>query len=156
MNLSPDQMLEYAQRMAKEMLKVSRGSVKVGLIASKVSGQIYGNGQTVLEVGFVHEYGVGNSPQRSFLRTPFKIKKKELAAQIDTQLLKVLSGKQSAEKGLGLIGAYATNISKGAFRTQGYGTWPALKPSTIKEKGSSQILIDTGTLRNSISWEVKV
>jgi len=53
-----------------------------------------------------------------------------------------------------LIGVKAQSISQGAFTTKGYGQWQELSPKTVEKKGSSQILIDTGTLRNSITYQV--
>ena len=38
--------------------------------------------------------------------------------------------------------------------TRGRPEWPPLKPETIKRKGSSKALIDTGTLRASITHKV--
>jgi len=44
---------------------------------------------------------------------------------------------------------------KGAFLTRGYGEWLDITDATKEAKGSSQVLIDTGTLRNSISYVVR-
>jgi len=38
--------------------------------------------------------------------------------------------------------------------TEGRGEWPPLKPATIKRKGSSKPLIDTGKLRASITHKI--
>lgn len=37
------------------------------------------------------------------------------------------------------------------FATAGYGTWPPLSPETVKRKGHTLILIDTGTMMGSVS-----
>lgn len=37
------------------------------------------------------------------------------------------------------------------FMTRGYGTWAPLKPSTIKRKGNSMVLIDTGAMLSSVN-----
>lgn len=140
--------------LEKQLRLAKRASVDVGLISDKVGGQIYGDGQTVLGVGAVHEFGSADVPQRSFIRAPFKIKAKESAAFIRGEFSKIADGKQSTAKAMGRIGANATNIVKGAFTTKGYGTWPDIEPATKRAKGSSQPLIDTGTLRNSIHWKV--
>ena len=62
---------------------------------------------------------------------------------------------KKAEQALGLIGTAAVNIVKGAFLTRGYGEWLDITDATKEAKGSSQVLIDTGTLRNSISYVVR-
>lgn len=94
-------------------------------------------------------------PQRSFLRVPFAMQRAELQKAIRTQYKAVSEGKKSVDAGLGIIGAVATNISKGSFTTQGYGTWDDIKPATKAAKGSGQPLIDTGLLRGSITSVVR-
>lgn len=153
--LSPQEMLKRTTDMAKNIAKARRGSVAVGLPVEEVGGKIYGDGMTVIQVGAIHEYGAGNNPRRSFLRVPFAAKKTELADAIAQQFSDVFERGKKAERALGLIGVTATNISKEAFTTRGYGQWPELSQSTIDAKGSSQILIDTGALRNSITYVVR-
>jgi phage gpG-like protein len=152
--MTPSEFLKRTMAIESEMDKAKKMSVDVGLISSKVGGQIYGGGISVLDIGTIHEYGLGNVPARSFLRTPFLMKKAEITDRIGAEWIKVMQGKSTAEKSLGLIGAMGTNVAKGAFTTQGYGTWQPIKPETAAAKGSGQTLIDTGTLRNSITWKV--
>lgn len=153
--LTPEDMAKHVKRMAENIKAAKRGSVAVGLPSEKIGGKVYGNGMSVIQVGAIHEYGAGNNPRRSFLRVPFDTKKDEITAAIAAQFRSVFEDGVDAKKALGLVGAEATNISKGAFRARGYGTWPDIKQSTKTAKGSSQPLIDTGTLRNSITWIVR-
>lgn len=94
-------------------------------------------------------------PRRSFLRVPFATKKAEIADMLLKTFKAASEGKMTAEIALGRVGAFATNISKGAFTSRGYGQWPDIKASTKKRKGSSQPMIDTGTLRNSVTYVVR-
>jgi hypothetical protein len=89
------------------------------------------------------------------LRTPFTAKKDDLSTAIAKQFEDVFQRGKSAEQALGLIGTVAVNISKGAFTSRGYGEWPDISAATKEDKGSSQVLIDTGTLRNSITYVVR-
>ena len=149
--------------MYKEMAKAKRMHVAVGLPKDKVGNKIYGDGMSIFRVGAIHEYGVTFSsggglvsiPMRSFLRMPFNTKKTELQKYIAKQFENVSEGKTKAVTALGRVGIFAENISKGAFTTKGYGQWPDLKQSTINAKGSSQVLIDTGILRGSITSVVR-
>lgn len=147
--------LQDTINLEKQLRLAKRASVDVGLISDKVGGQVYGDGQTVLQIGAIHEFGTEDIPQRSFLRVPFQMKRKEMSEFIRGEFSKIASGKRTTAKAMGRIGAKATNIVKGAFTTKGYGTWPDITPATKQAKGSSQPLIDTGTLRNSITWKVK-
>jgi len=154
MSKQPTDTLKRMKALELAMAKAKKKAVFVGLPSEKVGSQIYGDGQTIMTIGAIHEFGAGNSPKRSFLRTPFLMKEKEIGAFIAKQFEKTLDG-EDIDNALGLIGAYCTNISKKAFTTNGFGEWEGLKPATVRAKGSSQVLIDTGTLRNSITWAVR-
>ena len=95
-----------------------------------------------------------NVPKRSFLRTPFAVKRKELNAAIAAQFEAIAKG-QKVEIALGRIGVLATNISKGAFTSLGYGDWNPITSETARRKGSSQTMIDTGILRGAITWVIR-
>lgn len=152
--LTPKQMLERTKDMAQNIAKARQGVVAVGLPKEKVGAKVYGSGQSIISVGASHEYGAG-VPRRSFLRLPFRAKKDELDAAIAIQWRDVFERGKKAERALGLIGTEAVNISKGAFTTRGYGQWPDIAQETKDAKGSSQPLIDTGTLRRSITYIVR-
>lgn len=152
--MKPQDALKAVEDHLKKMKDMKTKYVAVGVLANEATGRIYENGVNVLQVAAIHEYGLGSSPERSFLRAPQELKQKELKNFINIQLEKVLDGR-SVSQGLGLIGTYATNLSQEAFDTSGFGSWPALSTSTVNNKGSSKPLIDTGTLKNSISWEIR-
>lgn len=153
--MSPEQFLKTSVAYLANLEKAKSMGVYVGLPAEKVGGAIYGDGMTVIQIGAIHEYGLGNNPERSFLRTPLSDPKQGLNKFINNQFKLVLERGRDAEQALGLVGTKAVNISKGAFRSKGYGVWVDIKPETKRRKGSSQTLIDTGTLRNSITYIVR-
>lgn len=153
--VSPQEMLKRTREWSDNMARARRSVVAVGLPSEEVGGKVYGDGMTVIAVGAIHEYGAGNNPRRSFLRVPFTAKRDELTAAIARQFRDVAERGKPADKALGLIGTIAMDISKGAFTSRGYGQWPDIRQSTKNAKGSSQVLIDTGTLRNSITYVVR-
>lgn len=159
--MTPADVLKLAQKRLASMERATNAVVKVGLPEgeSATSKAYKSDGQssapTVLEVGIWHEYGTQFIPMRSFLRAPFLEKQADLKKIIDGQFKLVLEKGLDVEIALGRVGVAAVNISKGAFKTQGYGQWPDIKQSTKDAKGSSGILIDTGLLRNSITWVVE-
>lgn len=152
--LTPQQMAAHTKQMASNIRTARNAIVAVGLPAEKVGGQIYGDGMTVIEVGVSHEYGAG-VPRRSFLRVPFQVKKDQMDQATVEQFRAVFEQGQEAKRAMGLIGMQAVNIVKGAFTSRGYGAWPDISEATKEMKGSSQVLIDTGTLRNSITYVVR-
>jgi len=87
--MTPEQMLENTGAYLKNVEKAKRGYVAVGLPSEEVGGTVYADGQTVAQVGAQHEYGAG-VPRRSFLRTPFGIKKMTLT-KLSQNSLKMFS-----------------------------------------------------------------
>lgn len=153
--MTPDAALKHTKSLAARLTDLKRMAVFVGLPRERIGGAIYGDGQTVLSVGAGHEYGIGDLPQRSFLRTPFSIKKIEMNKAIAEQFIAVSAGRIATRSGLNRIGAIATNISKAAFTSKGYGAWADISAGTKARKKSSQVLIDTGILRSSVQYVVR-
>jgi hypothetical protein len=152
--MTPEQMLENTTAYLKNLEKAKRGYVAVGLPSEEVGGTVYDNGQTVAQVGAQHEYGAG-VPRRSFLRTPFAVKKDDMDKAVAKQFKDVFERGKTAEKALGMIGTVAVNIVKGAFLTGGYGEWPDITDATKAAKGSTRILVDNKTLSGSITYVVR-
>lgn len=150
--MTPEDTFKAMQQQLKNMAKMKTKHVAVGVMKSKSTGKVYKSGANVLQVAAAHEFG--DPIQRSFLRMPQELKAKELSAFINKQMIKVLGG-EDVEKGLGLIGVYAVNLSQEAFETGGFGKWPDISGETKDRKGSSAILIDNGILKNSVTWEIR-
>ena len=53
------------------------------------------------------------------------------------------------------VGVSALEQIQEAFDTEGFGEWTPNSPATIRAKGSEMPLIDTGNLRNSITYKVE-
>ena len=153
--MKPEDVLKKTTHYLDNLKKAKQLKVKVGLPKETASGKVYDNGVTVIQVGIWHEFGNKNIPMRSFIRAPFVEKREEINAYISTQFEAVFDRGEDAETALNKVGVKAMSICKGAFRSQGYGQWTANKPATIKAKGSSMALIDTGLLRNSITWALE-
>ncbi len=152
--------LEEEKRKLKNLERAKKLILKVGLPANEAAtSKAYKSdgaktAPTVLEVGIWHEYGTATVPMRSFLRGPIEMSQKAIQNIISAQFARVEEG-LDADQALGLVGVAVVNICRGAFRTKGYGQWPDIAQSTKDAKGSSQVLIDTGILRNSITWVVE-
>lgn len=145
--------LSFVRELAKQMKIATTHEVNIG-IAQDV-GQ-YQNGEKIVDVGRKHEFGIG-VPRRSFLRMPFIVKQKTIDKAIATSWKKIAEGKSQTIKEFGIIGIVGQNISKDAFATGGFGKWEKLKPATEKAKGSTEILLDTSKLVQSITnWVAKI
>jgi len=124
------------------------GTVDVGIIdaGKHSSGDI-----TVAGIGYAHEYGTATLPERSFMRSTIQAKKKEIIALQKKLLKQIVNGKIKMEAGLGLLGEFMSDVISQKIVSI---TSPPNTPETIEAKGSSNPLIDTGQLKNSITYEV--
>lgn len=146
----------------KEMLeKVKKQiGVKVGIlgadgtkIVKTKDGKESEEKLTEATLGAIHEYGSErrNIPQRSFLRMP--IEKKFRNKIVRNSKFKDAVQRMNIDEINGHIGETSVAIVHEAFGTGGFGEWVPLSPETIKRKGSDMILVDTGDLEHSITYE---
>ena len=124
------------------------GVVNVGIIDAGNHGD---SGLTVAEVGNYNEFGTTKIPERSFMRSTIREKRKDIIKLQEKLLKKIQSGDMEVEQALGLIGSFiAGEVTQKIVSIKS----PPNHPYTIKKKGSSNPLIDTGQLKNSITWEI--
>jgi hypothetical protein len=106
---------------------------------------------TVADVATIHEYGLGNNPERSFIRAWAD----ENKSQNEQTLLKIgqacVRGRYDATTGLNRAGLLFVAQIQRRIRA---GIAPPLSPVTIARKGSSTPLINTGQLWTSIRHKV--
>lgn len=128
------------------------GTVDVGIIDAGAHKDEEGLGeQTVAEIAFLNEFGGPRNPERSFMRSTIKEKKKAVIALQKKLLVQIREGEMTIEKALGLIGKFmASAMSQKVVKLRD----PPNSPATIAAKGSSNPLIDTSQMVNSITYEV--
>lgn len=150
-------------QIAKQMRGEGLMTLKVGIIGENADKEhISEDGKstiTMARLGGVHEYGavikVGKGriviPQRSFIRATIAEKNnyKDLVAKLFKQ---VISGQRDEKTALSLLGETIVGDIKMRIAE---GIEPANSPRTIAAKGSSKPLVDTGQLRNSITYAVE-
>lgn len=130
---------------------------KVGVLGGQKNTRNEGDGLTNAELAVIQEFGsnTNNIPPRSFLRMPLELKSKEIVQFLGskTVMKAILAG--DIQKAFAALGIVAEGFIQQAFSTSGFGQWQPLKDSTVKAKGSSKPLIDTGQLRRSITSKVE-
>ena len=137
-------------RHIRERLQKNSG-VLVGLPAGTGS---YEDGAPIAVIGAVHEFGSadGTIPERSFLRVPLRQNAEDFKSVWRAQISKVVEGELSMHQVMSQLGARAVAVSQEAISE---GIAPGNAESTVKRKGSSKPLIDTGQLRQSITFIVE-
>jgi len=124
------------------------GTVSVGYFSD--SGA-YKSGITVAEVAAKNEFGTSRIPARPFMRQTIEAHTGDWGDLAEGVERRVADG-MSVAQGLELIG----NQAKGHMQEMiGTGNFTPNAPSTIARKGSSQPLIDSGNMRERVSFKVE-
>jgi hypothetical protein len=108
---------------------------------------------SLAELGAILEFGTARIPPRPFLSNGLKLGKDKLREVSKAMLTQIVQGKRSIVDGLNVLGAVAAGIVQKNIAQAG--AFAPNAQSTIDMKGSSKPLIDTGQLRQSISWAVQ-
>lgn len=137
------------RRIQREMRAAERESVKVGVLGDAGTDE---EGTDLILIAAANEFGTsdGRIPPRPFVRGAFDARQQELAQMQERLWSLVLRGRITVVRALALMG------EEHQGQIQEYMTaldTPPNAPRTIAEKGSSNPLIDEGTLRRAIRWE---
>jgi len=140
---SPDLAIKKLEKIAKSLK--GHDSVKVGL--PKGSNN-YPDGTSVIMVGAVHEFGSPskNIPQRSFLRSTVSDKSRSYKGMFKKLTISIIKGKITKKEALGLVGLRVQTDVKEKITD--------IKDPPLKYRNGNP-LIDTGHLRQSITYEVE-
>lgn len=109
-------------------------------------------GSDLVTYAAANEFGTedGHVPERSYLRSTIDENQTIYAGQLEAAVGDLIDGKSMLPRlrRLGMIAKRDVQLKIRELKT------PPNAPSTIRKKGSSNPLIDTGRLRNSIDFEV--
>jgi len=137
----------------KEIEAFKHMGVKAGIVEG--SGNV--DGVSIADYAAWNEFGVPGKkkkwriPPRPFIRGWVENHGEEIKQTIDKLYDLVAGGRLTASTAIKRLGQFAQDgikryIISGAFTPN--------SESTVKQKGSSRPLIDTGTMRNSVRYEV--
>lgn len=107
---------------------------------------------TISQIASWNEFGNARVPERSFIRACIDEHRPAIQSRATRLGAGVLMQRMTAPQALALLGEYAVGLMKARIAA---GIQPANAPSTIKRKRSSKPLIDTGQLRNSITYTIE-
>lgn len=132
--------------------EIGKPKVYIGVPASK--NGMHEGGINMATLLALHVLGAPSRgiPQRDPLRPPLIANAQRYSDLLAIGLKNALANGTDPKLVYEKIGIVAANDVKDYFIT---GNFKALSEKTIKAKGSSKPLLDTGELRNSISYEVR-
>ena len=155
--------------LLKELELIEKKSLQIGIFGEDDS--------QILMIARVHEFGVQikvtdkmrgylsavkdihlradtthiNIPERSYIRAGFDFNRNKFMQQGKVLIERVIEGKITAHKMFELLGEYLSGAIKQYVTNLSN---PPLSNVTIENKGSSNPLIDTGRMRDSITYKV--
>lgn len=139
-------------RLLENVYRGEKPRIHVGIMA-KDGAKPHGEDEiTVAEIAAIHEYGLGDAVERSFLRAWFDKHQDQVREALRRQTALVIEGKLDRYNALAQMGAWI------AGEIQRYISANQVKPPTSAEtnerKGSTTTLVDDGILKSAISFSV--
>ena len=126
--------------------KLRGTTVRVGVNEEPHEGS---GGLTNAQIGAIHEFGLGTSPQRSFLRAWVDQNQRGWKAWLKEHLYRALFGREAWADN---FGQYAVEGIRARMRL---GIPPPLQKATADRKGDATPLIDTEQLIDAIEYDVQ-
>lgn len=140
-------------RIIRETGKLDGAILEVGILAEEGAREADGN-LTSAQVGLYMEVGTPTIPARPWLSTAIDDNQNRINAMIQRTTEAALDGKD-LERRMKIDGERVRTMIQSKIRN-GDPRWKSLHPDTIKKKGSSKPLIDTGQLIGSQSYKAIV
>lgn len=140
----------YLQRKGNAAAHLSKvQAAMVGPDRVKVGFPSGSNGG-ILSRAFWNEFGTVRMPERPFIRNSFRSNRESYRAMMQRAALRIMRGEMTKTVVLSQLGLKAA----GDIQRSMPGTPPPNAPSTIRMKGSSTTLVDTGQMRQSVTWKL--
>lgn len=135
------------------IMSVPKKEVAVGFPTG--SGQHDGK-MNMATLGAIHDLGAPGAgiPERPFLRQSVVNRRKQYTLFLAQQLREAMRGAITIDQAYGRLGAIAASGAQVEI-TRPSPAFVPLKKRTIARKGSSKPLIDTGHMRQAISYVVR-
>ncbi len=137
------------ENIKKIFEELSTKAAYVGWLANTAS---YDDGTSVAEIAAFNEYGTVNIPARPFMKTAVEKSKDEILRYYQMSTKNIADGKTDANKVLTGLGELGKSKVQESIR---HGDWVPNAPATIKRKGSSKPLIDTGLMRDTVTYVIR-
>jgi len=137
--------LKVQRKKGKMPPQLQNMNLKIGFPRSKST-------QANIMKAVWNEFGTRRIPERPFLRTSMRNNRKKYIDMLHKDAKNVLNGSRTIQQSLTRVGIVAQGDVQMSIST---GNWTPNAPSTIRRKGSSRPLIDTGAMRQAVTWVVE-
>jgi hypothetical protein len=139
----------------RELERAKGREVAVGIL----QGSVDGDGTSIAEYAAYNEFGTDdefgneNIHSRPFMAMSFDENKADIEADFTRQGKAMVEGKRTANEALTIIGQ--NHAGRIQTTITGRDILPKLADSTIKAKGSTKTLVDTGAMANAVQISIR-
>ena len=143
-----DKMTPEGKKFQKMLQELAEKEVRIGFQHGQATEE---DGTDVCDVAAWNELGTTNMPSRPFLRMSVDENEGKINAFLQSKKKDLVRG-VSAEKVLKEIGIFQKDLIQEKITE---GSFAPNAASTVRQKGSSTPLIDTGRMRQSVDYVIK-
>ena len=143
-----DKVTADGKKLQKILKELADKEVMVGFQQGKATEE---DGTDICDIAAWNELGTVNMPSRPFLRMSVDDNSDKINSFMSAQKRSIING-EPADRILKKIGIFQKDLIQEKITE---GSFAPNAPSTIKAKGSSKPLIDTGRMRQSVNFEIK-
>jgi len=136
------------KRIQKEMKELEKLMVAIGF---PDGGPTDENGVSIAEYAAYNDLGTNRAVSRPFMRNSVEKHGGDYNKMAEQAIKDIMNG-GTAQAALEKLGVFAKGLVQEEITD---GVYEANKDTTIERKGSSKPLIDTGTMRNSVNYEIR-
>jgi len=149
-----DMITKDGARFRKEMKKLKDLQVRVGFQRGNGKAKNHDGSESevdICDVAMFNELGTSTSPSRPFMRQSVDNNAGKINSFLKNQIQRIKNGETDAEGVMKAIGTFQKGLVQKTIRD---GDFEPNAPSTVKKKGSSKPLIDTGQMRQSVNFVI--
>lgn len=143
-----DRITPEGQRFFRELAELKELEVRVGFQRGKAQEE---DGTDICDVAAFNELGTDHIPARPFIRQSVDDNESKINSFLKEEVKDFAQGK-SAEQILKEIGIFQKDLMQDKITS---GSFAPNAESTIKKKGSSKPLVDTGRMRQSVNYAIQ-
>jgi len=148
MGVVKDVVTSDGKKLFKALEELAKLEVRVGFQKGEATAD---NGTDIADIAMWNEVGTVHIPPRPFMRNSVDSNEGVIKGNCLKVAEAVVNG-MSAEQALDILGNMQKGLIQDSIESGGY---TPNAPSTIRKKGSSTPLIDTGLMRQSVNYVVQ-
>lgn len=135
-------------KIKSDIRELQGQGVKVGLRSSAGSH----NGVLISDIGIYNEFGTSNIPSRPFMRRTSDQSRQFLSPFVSGLARRMIAQKLTVAQVMSQLGLFYQDKIRNTIRASKSWAIPNA-PATIRKKGSSTPLIDTGAMVGAVDYE---